>query len=279
MPQIFLTDESMASPRNEFEMNTPVFGSGLTELYRAGSREYRRDDEIEVRTDHHCWIWKTLSDITYSFGREISVLDAGCGTGRHFHCLTNVNRLVGLDLSDEMLEAAQSPIRQELISAREIELRRGDVNDEAFAPGSFDFIYSIGMFGYGCELSVEALNRFYEWLSPDGKLFLDITDFSRIPFQTRVRKRVKKLVYPWLPARLQTRLDNREQNVGFFPVTRKQLGRMVLGSAFGQCEIYRRPCQSPCWGVAKLECLTGRGEISSELVENLQFRVGAQRGR
>ncbi len=39
---------------------------------------------------------------------QIDVLDAGCGTGRHFHCLQHVRLLVGVDISAEMLRAARS---------------------------------------------------------------------------------------------------------------------------------------------------------------------------
>jgi ubiquinone/menaquinone biosynthesis C-methylase UbiE len=133
----------------------------LQDIYGKAATEYRRDDEIEVRTDHHGWIWKTLSDLSSSFDREIFALDAGCGTGRHFHCLQNVQKLVGVDLSPEMLRAARVPIRSGLISAKQIELVCGDVHEVTFPPRSFDLIYSLGMFGYGCELTVEVLNRFY----------------------------------------------------------------------------------------------------------------------
>jgi SAM-dependent methyltransferase len=247
----------------------------VREIYRRNAAEYRRDDEIEVRTDHHCWIWKTLADLSSSFGRPITILDVGCGTGRHFHCLENVRRLVGLDISPEMLAMARTPIRQELVSAEEIDLVSGSAHSADFPPGSFDFIYSIGMFGYGCELRVEVLNRFYDWLSPDGKLFFDISDWSGMPLKARLRKTAKKVMCPVLPEAVQRHLDEREQNLRFFPLTRRQLSRVIRKSAFGRCEIYRRPCHSPCWGVAKLECLTARTQLSPGLIESLQFRVAA----
>src|SRR5215510_482561 len=89
----------------------------LEAAYRQNAGAYRQHDEIEARTDHHCWVWKTLSDLSASFGRAISVLEAGCGTGRYFHCVQNVHRLTGVDVSPEMLAAAEQPIRPELITA------------------------------------------------------------------------------------------------------------------------------------------------------------------
>ena len=250
----------------------------LQDTYRKAAAEYRRDDEIEVRTDHHCWIWKTLADLSSSFEREISTLDAGCGTGRHFHCLKSVKRLVGLDLSPEMLRAARVPIRTELISAKEVELICGDVHKVTFPSRSFDLIYSLGMFGYGCELTVEVLNKFHDWLSPEGILLIDVSDSSGVLRSVRFRAALRKFAYPMLPAVAQRRIDKRRQGVPFSPVSRKELARLLRQSAFPDWEVYRRPYHSPCWSVDKLECIAARGQLSAELVETFRVRSSAPAG-
>lgn len=252
-----------------------AFQDDLRSTYRKAAADYRRDDEIEVRTDHHCWIWKTLADLTSSFEREISALDAGCGTGRHFHCLKNVKRLVGLDLSPEMLRAARVPIREELISVQEIELVCGDVHHVTFPPHRFDLIYSLGMFGYGCELTVEVLDRFYDWLSPDGILVIDVSDSSGVLRSVRLRAALRKLAYPLLPAGAQKRIRERRQGVSFSPLSRKEVACLFRRSAFPDWEIYRRPYHSPCWSVDKLECIAARGQLSAELVETFRVRSSA----
>jgi ubiquinone/menaquinone biosynthesis C-methylase UbiE len=66
--------------------------------------QYREADQQAKDTDAHagkCAIVRALSE---SFGREIDVLDLGCGTGRYFHCVKNVRSLVGVDPSAHMLE-------------------------------------------------------------------------------------------------------------------------------------------------------------------------------
>ena len=261
------------------EVTTEPRRDDLQDNYRSAAAEYRRDDEIEVRTDHHCWIWKTLADLSTSFGREIFALDAGCGTGRHFHCLKDAKKLVGLDLSTEMLRAARAPVRAELISAREIELVCGDVHEVTFPPRSFDLIYSLGMFGYGCELTVEMLNKFYDWLSPDGILLIDISDWSGVLWSVRFRAALRKFAYPILPAFAQRRIDERRQGVPFSPVSRKELKRLLRQSAFPDWEVYRRPYHSPCWSVDKLECIVARGQLGVKLVEDFRVRTSAQTGR
>ena len=250
----------------------------LQDTYRKAAAEYRRDDEIEVRTDHHCWIWKTLADLSSLFEREISVLDAGCGTGRHFHCLKNVKKLVGLDLSPEMLLAARAPIRAELISVKEIEFVCGDVHQVTFSPRRFDLIYSLGMFGYGCELTVEVINRFYDWLLPDGILLIDVSDSAGVLRSVRFRAALRRFAYPILPVVAQKRIDQRRQGIPFSPLSQKELARQLRQSAFPDWEIYRRPYHSPCWSAGKLECVAARSRLSPELIEALRVRASAAAG-
>jgi SAM-dependent methyltransferase len=272
-----ITPKRAAPGARPLEVATEPRRDNLQDTYRKAAAEYRRDDEIEVHTDHHCWIWKTLADLSSSFGREIWALDAGCGTGRHFHCLKDVKSLVGLDLSPEMLRAARTPIRAELVSVKDIELVCGDVHKVTFPPRSFDLIYSLGMFGYGCELTVEVLNRFHDWLSPDGILLIDISDTSGVLRSVRFGAALKKLAYLMLPAVAQKRIDDR-RGIPFSPVSRKELARLLRQSAFPDWEIYRRPYQSPCWSVSKLECIATRGQLSPELVETFRVRSSTPAG-
>jgi SAM-dependent methyltransferase len=276
--EFLITPKSATPAVRPLEARTPPGRDELEARYSKAAADYRRDDEIEVRTDHHCWIWKTVSDLSNSFGRAISALDAGCGTGRHFHCLKNVKRLVGLDLSPEMLRAARAPIRAELISTKDIELVCGDVRKVTFPLCSFDLICSVGVFGYGCELTVEVLNKFYDWLSPDGLLLIDVSDSSGVLWSVRFRAAVRKFAYPMLPAVAQKRIDKRRQGIPFSPVSRKELARLLRQSAFPDWELYRRPYHSPCWSVSKLECIAARSQLSAELAEALRVRASGPSG-
>src|ERR1041385_9228822 len=92
-------------------MNYEEVGANIRAVYRDVCPRYREDDEVEVTTENHRHYCEMLREITTSFDRPISVLDVGCGTGRYFHCLKNVDLLIGLDISPEMLKAAESPVR------------------------------------------------------------------------------------------------------------------------------------------------------------------------
>src|SRR5690349_6572408 len=108
-------------------MNYQEIEERIKEGYREVTSQYRRDDEVEVQTDNHRRISELLRGICLSYSHPIKVLDVGCGTGRYFHCLENVESLTGIDISDEMLASAAHPVRGHAITAKEIRLLRGNI--------------------------------------------------------------------------------------------------------------------------------------------------------
>src|SRR3569832_980308 len=83
----------------------------LQQTYDRTAQNYRAQDEEHIcgRDYHH--VSKILRDVSGSFDREIQVLDMGCGTGRYFHAIKNARELIGLDISQQMLDAARHPVR------------------------------------------------------------------------------------------------------------------------------------------------------------------------
>jgi SAM-dependent methyltransferase len=229
--------------------------------YRQVTPKYRADDEIEVTTENHRRLNSTLQNICESFPRPIAVLDAGCGTGRYFHCLTNVEELIGVDISDEMLQAAENPVRQERITARNVRLLRANVHLVQFARESFHFIYSLGMFGNGCPLTVELCNRFYHWLLPGGKLFFNVIDYQGLPLSYRLLKRVRRGIYGLMTRRWQRILDEREARHPFFNASKSQLEDLLCGTEFREFAVASRACKSPLSiNVSRhLECVATKG--------------------
>src|SRR5437667_135446 len=104
--------------------------------YREVSARYRRDDEIEVTSANHRRIAATLKRLCESSPRPITALEVGCGTGRYFHCLHHADKLVGLDISEEMLRGAEHPVHEDRISVKNIRLLRANVYLASFPPES-----------------------------------------------------------------------------------------------------------------------------------------------
>ncbi len=240
-------------------MNYEAVEETIRAGYREVSSQYRSDDEIEVTTANHHRICATLQRICVSFPQPITALDVGCGTGRYFHCLTNVEELTGIDISDDMLRAAETnPVRKEIISVKKIELMRGNVYLRSFSAESFDFIYSLGMFGNGCPVTPEVCNHFYGWLKPGGKLYFNTVDFAGLPFWYRARRQARGLVYPMLTRRLKHVLDEREARQPAFCMNREQLEEVVRQTKFKTFQVASHVCRSPLWTGRHLECIASK---------------------
>lgn len=233
-----------------------VLGEHVRDSYRDAAAQYRRDDEIEITTGTHQRLSGILGSLTASFGRPIDVLDVGCGTGRYFHCLKNVRHLDGLDVSQEMLNIARRPVQHEQVTIEKINLHCENAFLAKFAPGSFDFIYSLGMFGNGCPVTVEICDRFYDWLAPGGQLFFNAISIATMPFSRRWRRNIRRQVYPFLPRSLKRIIDAREAGVPFFALSEKELRAIMRSSHFNQFTVTSNPCRSQLWNGVHLECHT-----------------------
>jgi SAM-dependent methyltransferase len=111
-----------------------------------------------------------------TFGRPIVALDLGCGTGRHFNLLRNVERLVAIDLSEHMIEQARNPIFADKITVGSIEYLVGDIYSEALTESTFDLIYCIGVVGTYVPVDAAFLRRLHALLRPGGVAFFTATD-------------------------------------------------------------------------------------------------------
>ena len=101
-------------------------------------------------------------------------LDAGCGFGRHLYHAARVGaQMVGLDFSRAILRARD--IAGELDG---VQLVQGDIYRPPFPPGSFDFVYSIGVLHHlpDPEAGFRAL---LPLLRPGGAIFIWVYSKAR----------------------------------------------------------------------------------------------------
>lgn len=236
-------------------MNYQAVEETIRAGYRTATAQYRRDDEIEVTTPNHARICSTLRRLCASFPARISALDVGCGTGRYFHCLSNVEHLVGMDISEEMLQEAAHPVRGEEVSIPRVTLRRANAYLTDFPPGSFHLIYSLGMFGNGCAVTVELCDKFHDWLAPGGCLYFNVVDLAGLPLWYRSRRRARKILYPLLTRGLQSLLDRRAARHPFCGLGRRELIQILNATKFRDFTVTSHVCESPLWRGRHLDCI------------------------
>jgi len=145
------------------------WGRRAAALYRRdyATRYREADDEIRDGTLVQTF-GQWLRRLSESFRREITVLDLGCGTGRYFWALRNVRELVGIDVSEAMLEQARAPVNPAAITARHITLIQGDFLNHTLDAGRFDLVYSIGVLAEHSPLDDRVVSRVADWLAPGG---------------------------------------------------------------------------------------------------------------
>ena len=170
--------------------------------YSKTASQYRSNDKAHITSSEHLKLRERLANLSASFQKQITVLDFGCGTGRHFHCFRNVKHLVGVDVSPAMLREAANPVLQSEIQVQKIELRCGDIYSTNFEDGTFDLIVCFGVFGNGCAPTEALLNKMFGWLAPGGRLLFDVFDPGSLPALRRYRKMLRWRLHESLPEAL-----------------------------------------------------------------------------
>ena len=149
------------------------------------AKGYREYDKKAVNRPSWKRYSQYLTKITENFGKKITVLDIGCGTGRFFCSLKNVETLYGLDNSETMLNEAKNPVNKHQVenNVKDVKLIHGNLNNlnEIFNHDKqikFDFIYSIGLlseYGPTTEISVDFFNSLEALTKLNSVIWLSIS--------------------------------------------------------------------------------------------------------
>ena len=148
--------------QNAFELN-PTFvakyrdrlppdyqGTVATEAPRHAERLSRKTQRnfgyqwttfSEMSCDFEDNFWNYLFPSTPESFQGRMGLDAGCGFGRHiYHAAKYAKRMVGMDFS-QAIESTHENTKH----LANVDLVQADIYAPPFAPGSFDFVYSVGV--------------------------------------------------------------------------------------------------------------------------------------
>jgi SAM-dependent methyltransferase len=123
-------------------------------------------------------------------------LDVGCGpaflTVELGRDVGPAGRIVGIDESPEMLEAARGRIAREGLSDR-VEVRLGDAAHPDFPAATFDFVTAVQVYLYLRDVE-EALREAARVLRPGGRLAVVDTDWDSCVWLTSDRDRHRRVM-------------------------------------------------------------------------------------
>jgi SAM-dependent methyltransferase len=148
-------------------------------------KEYEVMFQVE---DHHWWylgmeqITCGLLNHTVGRGRDLRVLDAGCGTGAVMRYLAPYGRVVGFDFSTAALRFSRARGHTRLTQASVMQLPLAD--------RAFDLIVSFDVISEAGVDDVAALREFARVLNPGGRLLLRLPAFRWMSGQHDVAVRV-----------------------------------------------------------------------------------------
>jgi len=211
---------------------TTRWGARAAALYSdAYARRYRgHDDAIrdgELVTRFGGW----LGSVCDSFGRPIDVLDMGCGTGRYFHSLRSVRRLVGIDVSRPMLEQAGQPLGGPSFEAGSLTLVEGDFLVHDFDLAAFDLVYSIGVLAEHSPFDAAVAARVRRWLRADGRFAFTAVHPQSFSVRRTIKRRAAEAVLPATSGSIRHALRERLMSDGLY-ADDERLREVLTASGF-----------------------------------------------
>jgi ubiquinone/menaquinone biosynthesis C-methylase UbiE len=152
-------------------------------------KEYEKIAEDFDRTRYK--EWKEVSEFLKDVGVQETILDAGCGNGRHFKVLENRCKLtVGLDFSRKLLKLAKKKVYSKFVC--------GDVSNLPFKDGLFDRVLLIATLHHipSKEMQVKTLKEIRRVLGNNGKLLLSVWSRKAGKFKN-IDARIKDAIVTW----------------------------------------------------------------------------------
>ena len=141
-------------------------------------QEYYKMSEIEGKL----WWYRILHLLVFNnikdSDKNISILDAGCGTGGLLKFLSQrgFKNLSGFDISQKAIALSKEKFQ----NSDNIKFYLDDLRTQEKSVDSFDVIVSNDTFYFfSLEENKNILNKFYKHLNPDGLVFLNLPAFTQ----------------------------------------------------------------------------------------------------
>jgi SAM-dependent methyltransferase len=117
------------------------------------------------------WRFDLIAQVVGSLthGRDVRILDAGCGTGQMTKLLENYGTAIGLDLAPEAIHYAKQRGVRNLV--------QGSITDPPFKAGSFDCVLALDVIEH-VDDDAQILARLREIVRPGGHLIVTVPAFN-----------------------------------------------------------------------------------------------------
>jgi SAM-dependent methyltransferase len=186
------------------------WGERAATLYGAEyARKYRAmDDELRggpLVAKFGGWI----RELCEGFGRPITVLDLGCGTGRYFWAVRNATELVGIDVSAAMLAEARRPVDAGHLEVSRVTLIEGDFLTHPLGQSRFDLVYSIGVLGEHTPLDERIARRVQHALAPGGLFAFTAVHMNSFSIPRTAKRKLGERLMRVAPASLRATMRTR----------------------------------------------------------------------
>ena len=156
-------EERRLESRGEIESFTQgVYG----DLWKEFNQETYADETLRSLKDR-----LVKNNIDLSWFKDKTCLDAGCGGGRYTVALSRfgTKKVTGLDMTDKGLKEAEK--RANLLKAKNVFFKRGNVLNMPFPNSSFDFVLSNGVLHHTVNTE-KGISEIARVLKKNGKIFL-----------------------------------------------------------------------------------------------------------
>ncbi|MBI2829951.1 MAG: class I SAM-dependent methyltransferase [Chloroflexi bacterium] len=173
-------------------MNTNLNGKYVKDYFKS-SKTYAATWEPEQISKNRMVYLKERQDvIAITCPQDKTILDIGTGKGRFAipFALAGARRVVGIDLSEEMLRIARERAELAGVSDR-VEFEPGDAETLRFEAASFDVVCCGDAFQY-LPNPVKALTEFKRLCRAGGKIVVNVTNSDYSNFMLNVQKLVTK---------------------------------------------------------------------------------------